>query len=249
MQTGPNRPRNEGIKKTPGPSERDKAALKASIDKLFPLLEPHLKELGLEVIDLSLLIQSRRLIARFTIDKPWTPPLDNAASTEESEPSSTEPNMSPPLEAASASEGQDAQEGKEGEERKEEQEGRKNGRRKSAKPAKPAFVGQNRGSGVTVDDCAALSRIISSILDQIDSDQGPEYSLEVSSPGLDRPLRDQKDFERFAGHLIKLKLNRDGKTSSHKGRLLLSPLRLSAGQGDVPFDLSMVVSARLVPEL
>lgn len=54
------------------------------------------------------------------------------------------------------------------------------------------------GSGMNVDDCAGISRTISAVLDVEDPIAG-EYTLEVSSPGIDRPLTRLKDFRRFAG--------------------------------------------------
>lgn len=54
------------------------------------------------------------------------------------------------------------------------------------------------GSGMSVDDCAEISRTISAVLDVEDPIAG-EYTLEVSSPGIDRPLTRLKDFRRFAG--------------------------------------------------
>lgn len=56
---------------------------------------------------------------------------------------------------------------------------------------------------VTVDDCAAISRLISPILDVADPVAG-EYDLEVSSPGIDRPLVRLADYERFAGFEAKV---------------------------------------------
>ncbi len=58
---------------------------------------------------------------------------------------------------------------------------------------------------MTVDDCARLSRAISEMLDADDPIDG-EYDLEVSSPGIDRPLTRAKDFIRFAGHTAKIEL-------------------------------------------
>ncbi|MGH6991464.1 MAG: ribosome maturation factor RimP [Stellaceae bacterium] len=58
---------------------------------------------------------------------------------------------------------------------------------------------------MTVDDCAELSRTISALLDIADP-IGPSYLLEVSSPGLDRPLMRRQDFERFAGFEAKLEV-------------------------------------------
>ena len=56
---------------------------------------------------------------------------------------------------------------------------------------------------LVVDDCAAVSRAISDILDEKDPIDG-EYSLEVSSPGLDRPLTKPEHFTRFAGYEAKI---------------------------------------------
>ena len=59
------------------------------------------------------------------------------------------------------------------------------------------------GAGMVVDDCVAVSRAASAILDVEDPISGP-YELEVSSPGIDRPLTRLADFERFAGFEAKL---------------------------------------------
>lgn len=57
--------------------------------------------------------------------------------------------------------------------------------------------------GIEVDDCAKISRAVSAVLDVEDPISG-EYVLEVSSPGIDRPLTRLKDFETYAGHEAKL---------------------------------------------
>ena len=57
--------------------------------------------------------------------------------------------------------------------------------------------------GVSVEDCASVSREISALLDVEDAVVG-SYTLEVSSPGLDRPLKELEDFLRFAGRLAKV---------------------------------------------
>jgi ribosome maturation factor RimP len=59
-------------------------------------------------------------------------------------------------------------------------------------------------SGVTHDDCTAFSRDFGTLIDVEDLIPGAEYTLEVSSPGLDRKLRTLADFQRFAGSLIKV---------------------------------------------
>src|ERR1051326_1416665 len=53
--------------------------------------------------------------------------------------------------------------------------------------------------GVAHEDCAMVSREVSTILDVEDAVQGPSYTLEVSSPGLDRPLKRPEDYQRFTG--------------------------------------------------
>ena len=60
------------------------------------------------------------------------------------------------------------------------------------------------GGGITADDCAFVSRGLETWFDE-SGVLGDRYVLEVSSPGLDRPLKKPADFERFAGQPIKLK--------------------------------------------
>ncbi len=62
----------------------------------------------------------------------------------------------------------------------------------------------DREGGVTLDDCAAVSRELAEILDVEDFIHS-RYSLEVSSPGLDRPLRRAEDYQRFTGRLVKIR--------------------------------------------
>ena len=65
----------------------------------------------------------------------------------------------------------------------------------------------DREEGVQVQHCTAVSRELSVHLD-VEDLIPVKYFLEVSSPGLDRPLKDENDFERFAGRLVKIKTNR-----------------------------------------
>lgn len=60
------------------------------------------------------------------------------------------------------------------------------------------IMAERGDSGITVDDCAVISRAVSALLDVEDPFSG-QYTLEISSPGLDRPLVRERDFERFAG--------------------------------------------------
>lgn len=63
------------------------------------------------------------------------------------------------------------------------------------------------GGDMNVEDCAKLSRAISEIMDAADPVAG-EYTLEVSSPGVDRPLTRLKDFDTYAGLEIRIELDR-----------------------------------------
>ena len=63
------------------------------------------------------------------------------------------------------------------------------------------FIDQDGGVGLS--DCVAVSREVSPLLDVEDSIRGP-FVLEVSSPGVDRPLVRPDDFERFAGERVRL---------------------------------------------
>lgn len=60
-------------------------------------------------------------------------------------------------------------------------------------------------AGVTLDNCVEVSREVGGLLEVEDIVPGA-YRLEVSSPGLDRPLKKKKDFDRFAGRLARIKM-------------------------------------------
>ncbi len=104
--------------------------------------------------------------------------------------------------------------------------------------------------GVTVDDCAEVSRQLSAILDV--EDPFPErYVLEVSSPGLDRPLVRREDFERFVGESVKIRLRLpiEGRRN-FSGRLLgveSDHVVLEVDGKTVNLDFGGIEKARLVP--
>ncbi len=105
------------------------------------------------------------------------------------------------------------------------------------------------GAAMTVDDCAAISHSVSAILDVADPiDEA--YMLEVSSPGIDRPLVRRRDYERFAGFEAKIELSRplDGR-KRFRGKLLgveEDAIKLAAEDGEVLLPLSDVAKAKLV---
>lgn len=111
----------------------------------------------------------------------------------------------------------------------------------------------DRPEGVTVDDCSAVSYQVSGLLDVEDPIPG-HYTLEVSSPGLDRPLFQARDFERFAGQQIKLR-TRFPIEGQRNFRGLLRGLHeqqvvIEEQDGKrVSLPLEQVEQARLVPEI
>jgi ribosome maturation factor RimP len=76
-------------------------------------------------------------------------------------------------------------------------------------------------SGVTHEDCEAFSRDFGVLLDVEDLVPGGEYTLEASSPGLDRKLSKPEDFKRFAGCLVKIQTFEPIRNNRHwRGRLM-----------------------------
>ena len=67
--------------------------------------------------------------------------------------------------------------------------------------------------GITVEDCEKVSDAISDALDELDPTQGETYLLNISSPGLDRPIKNHKDFLRNEGKMVEVTLYKqiDGK--------------------------------------
>lgn len=89
----------------------------------------------------------------------------------------------------------------------------------SSQPVLQIMAERTADGSMTVDDCAEVSRAVSALLDVEDPISGP-YNLEVSSPGLDRPLVRLEDFNRFAGFEAKVELKAplDGR-KRFRGRL------------------------------
>ncbi|MCF6290905.1 MAG: ribosome maturation factor RimP [Desulfobacterales bacterium] len=103
-------------------------------------------------------------------------------------------------------------------------------------------------AGVTVDNCARVSREAGNLL-EIEDVIGHAYHLEVSSPGLDRPLRNEQDFQRFSGRLAKIKTCRplDGRQVfvGRLGPLQDGVLTLACEQGEVRIPMVEIAGARL----
>jgi len=111
----------------------------------------------------------------------------------------------------------------------------------------------DRPDGITVDDCSAVSYQVSGLLDVEDPVPG-HYTLEVSSPGLDRPLFQAHDFERYAGHEVKVRM-RFPVAGQRNFRGLLQGLQeqqvvIQERDGkQVSLPLEQIEQARLVPDI
>lgn len=107
----------------------------------------------------------------------------------------------------------------------------------------------DKEAGISVDDCAAVSNHLTRLfaVENIDYDR-----LEVSSPGLDRPLKKPADFARFAGQEAQFKLRVPvGNQRNFTGTLLGEAdgvVRFSVGGEEMAFPLDNVEKARLVPK-
>ncbi|WP_107795698.1 ribosome maturation factor RimP [Nitrosomonas aestuarii] len=108
----------------------------------------------------------------------------------------------------------------------------------------------DKEGGITIDDCVTISNHLSRLLTAENIDYG---RLEVSSPGLDRPIKKESDFLRFAGEVIKLKLRVPVQGQRNFVGVLREVndgiLKLEV-EGEL-FDLDMrnIGKARLVPKL
>lgn len=88
----------------------------------------------------------------------------------------------------------------------------------------------DKPGGVGVDDCALVSQQVSGVLDVEDPIPG-QYTLEVSSPGLNRPVFKSSDYDRFAGERIRVRL-----TGLHEGRRKITGSLLGLREGAVVID-------------
>jgi ribosome maturation factor RimP len=102
---------------------------------------------------------------------------------------------------------------------------------------------------MTVDDCTEISRSVSALLDVADP-IADAYMLEVSSPGIDRPLTRPEDYDRFAGFEARVELGQplDGR-KRFRGRLLGRTgdhVRLASEAGEVQLPFADIAKAKLV---
>ncbi|MGB1110846.1 MAG: ribosome maturation factor RimP, partial [Gammaproteobacteria bacterium] len=109
----------------------------------------------------------------------------------------------------------------------------------------------DKEDGITVDDCGKVSYQLSGLLDVEDPVPGA-YNLEVSSPGLDRPLFKAADYERFAGERVKIRLHAPMNGRRKQAGVLKGmeddKVLLDTEDGAVSIALGDIKQARLVPD-
>ena len=109
----------------------------------------------------------------------------------------------------------------------------------------------DKPGGITVEDCAAVSRHLSRVLEV----EGVDYDrLEVSSPGLDRPLRKAADFARFSGRKVDVRMRLADASGRRRYIGLLKGIEgatatVEVDGAPVALQLDGMDRARLVPEL
>jgi ribosome maturation factor RimP len=117
-------------------------------------------------------------------------------------------------------------------------------------PAPGQPVNPNEPQGVTLADCEFISQHVGTVLDVEDIIPGDSYTLEVSSPGLERKLSRPRDFERFVGQKVKVSLRQPVENQRHwvgalkqysEGVITLEP---SPGK-TIQFPLEQVQKANL----
>jgi len=118
-----------------------------------------------------------------------------------------------------------------------------------SRPRLQVMAERTDGESMLVEDCAAISRAVSAVLDVEDPIAGA-YTLEVSSPGIDRPLVRLADFDRFAGFEVKVEMDLavDGRRR-FQGRLLGTEgdaVRLRMEDSEVVLPYADIRRAKLV---
>jgi len=123
----------------------------------------------------------------------------------------------------------------------------------------------DKPGGVTVDDCERVHEEVGRLIDEVDPIAHP-YTMEVASPGLDRPLKREADFERFAGQPVDIRttlpidgsrrirgrllglIHSEGESPSGDGPLVRVAVAAEGGKV-IEVPLEAISRARLAPEL
>lgn len=109
----------------------------------------------------------------------------------------------------------------------------------------------DHANGINVDDCAAVSRQLSAVLD-VEDPITQEYTLEVSSPGMDRPLFTIEQYQQYANHIIELRLRMpfEGRRK-FKGQLIgveQEDIVLVVDEHEYLLPVELIEKAHVVPQ-
>lgn len=123
----------------------------------------------------------------------------------------------------------------------------------AGRPVLQIMIDRADGADVTVDDCTLVSRTVSALLDVSDPIPGA-YELEVSSPGLDRPLTRAKDFDSYSGNEAKIELKSAiegrrrfrGRLLGLDGDLVRVAVPLETVETEFALPLAAIENAKLV---
>jgi ribosome maturation factor RimP len=117
------------------------------------------------------------------------------------------------------------------------------------RPTLQVMIDRLDGAPITVDDCETASRALSAKLD-VEDPIASSYTLEVSSPGIDRPLVRPKDYLRFAGHVARIEARAPiAGRRRFTGRIIGADdarLRIAVEEGEVEIPFSEVARAKLL---
>jgi ribosome maturation factor RimP len=117
------------------------------------------------------------------------------------------------------------------------------------RPTLQVMIDRADGATITIDDCETVSRALSAKLD-VEDPIASAYTLEVSSPGIDRPLVRPKDYQRFAGHLARVEARAPiAGRRRFTGRIVGADdtnFRIAVEEGEVEIPFAEVSRAKLL---
>lgn len=111
----------------------------------------------------------------------------------------------------------------------------------------------DKDGGVDMDSCAEFHRAIDPVLDELDPTYGAAYTLNVSSPGLDRPLKTRRDFDKCMGEKVEIKLYApvkgkkffEGVLSFYDG----NALEITTSKGKIKFNMTQIAKINRAIEI
>ena len=117
------------------------------------------------------------------------------------------------------------------------------------RPTLQVMIDRADGATITIDDCETVSRALSAKLD-VEDPIASAYTLEVSSPGIDRPLVRPKDYQRFAGHVARVEARAPiAGRRRFTGRIVGADdknFRIAVEEGEVEIPFAEVSRAKLL---